>query len=287
MRSLCIFTLLLSGLFYSCAEQEVQVQEQVPSITEPGVVSYSFRHQFEKDVPGTLDMIKEMGLTNIEFSSLFGKTSSELRELLDERGLICTSYGVGYNDIVNNIEQVAEDANILGAKYVRVASIPHESPFSIEDAKQAVADFNGAGEALKEKGLTFNYHNHGYEFIPYEDGTYFDYIVQNTNPDYVNFEIDVFWVAHPGADPVALLEKHPDRFNLVHLKDLKEGIEHNYSGRATSEYEAPLGEGQIDFPAFVKAAQSSNIEYYYIEYESPDVVERMPGNIDYIKSLTN
>jgi hypothetical protein len=93
-------------------------------VPDPGVVSFTFRNQFAEDVPGTLDMIKEMGITNIEFSNLFGKTALEMRVLLDERGMVCTSYGVGYDRLVSDIENVATEALILGAKYVRVAWIP-------------------------------------------------------------------------------------------------------------------------------------------------------------------
>ncbi len=256
-------------------------------LSDPGVVSYSFRYQFEEDVPSTLDMIKEMGITNIEFSSLFGLTAAELREKLDERGMVCTSYGVGYNTLMENPEQVISDAHTLGVKYVRVASIPHDrsANFSIDDARRAVEDFNRAGEILSEAGLHFLYHNHGYEFRPYNDGTLFDYIVQNTDPEYVNFEMDLGWVVHPGHDPVELLQKYPDRFYATHLKDFSRDIEHNYSGRAPAEANVPLGEGLVDFPAFLKAAQDSNIEYHYIEYEDLDVVEVMPGNIEYITSI--
>lgn len=98
--------------------------------------------------------------------------------------------------------------------------------------------------------------------------------------------MDTFWVAHPGHDPVELLKKYPDRFNLVHLKDLKKDIEHDYSGRAPSEYDVPLGTGQIDFEALLIAAQDSNIEYFYIEDETADVISRVPQSRDYITSIT-
>lgn len=289
MRSVTLSIILAAAIIISCADQQPGTIQQEPLLADPGVVSYTFRHQFSEDVPGTLDLIKGMGITKIEFSNLFGYTAAEMRELLDERGLICTSYGIGYDDLVNNIGQVIEDARTLGAEYVRVASIPHDRDrgFTIEDMRKAVADFNEGGRILSENGLRFNYHNHGYEFLPYGDGTMFDYLVENTDPDYVNFEMDVFWVAHPGHDPVEVLEKYPDRFNQVHLKDLSHDATHDYSGRAPTEYDVPLGTGQIDFPAFLRAAQNSNIEYFYIEDESDEVIDRVPRSIDYITSITN
>lgn len=261
-------------------------QQPQPLVPDPGVVSFSFRQQFSEDVPGTLDVIKEMGITNIEFSSLFGLSASELRQLLDERDMICTSYGVGYNDLVNNLEQVARDARALGAKYVRVATIPRDGMFTLELAQKAVKDFNRAGKYLYEHGLYYCYHNHGFEFVPHEDGTLFDYMVQNTNPDYVSFEIDLMWTVHPGADPVELLERYPERFRLMHLKDLRKGVVGDLTGRTDTENDVVLGTGQVDFPAVLKVAQNTNIEYYYIEDGNPDVMNRVPKSREYILSIT-
>ncbi len=256
-------------------------------LPDPGVVSFTFRQQFSEDVPGTLDMIKEMGITNIEFSNLFGKTAQEMRKLLDERGMICTSYGVGYNRIVDDLQAVAEEAKILGAKYVRVASIPFERPeFTIEDASRAAEDFNRAGKFLDGHGVHFCYHNHGFEFWPWKDDlTLFDYMVQNTDPQYVSFEMDLMWTVHPGQDPVELLERYPDRFRLMHLKDLRKGVVGDLSGSTPRENDVVLGTGQVDFPAVLRAAQNTNIEYFYIEDESPDVVERVPRSLEYITSI--
>jgi sugar phosphate isomerase/epimerase len=261
--------------------------EPKPILPDPGVVSFTFRTQFSEDVPGTLDMIKEMGITNIEFSNLFGKTAEEMRALLDEREMICTSYGVGYERLVGDIEKVAQETKTLGAKYVRVAWIPHtpRGEFSLEGAQQAVKDFNTAGQYLSSQGLYFCYHNHGFEFRPHGDGTLFDYIVENTNPEYVSFEMDILWTQHPGADPVALLQKYPERFRLLHLKDLKKGVVGDFSGGTPRENDVVLGTGQIDIPAILRAAQNTNIEYFYIEDESPDVITRVPQSREYIINI--
>ncbi len=254
-------------------------------LPDPGLVSYTFRHQFEEDVPATLDFIKEMGVTNMEFSSLFGKTAEELRRLLDERGMVCTSYGVGLDDLLHDVDRVAEEAKTLGAKHVRVAWYPHEAPFDIEDARRAVDHFNQVGRSLHERDLTFSYHNHGYEFAEYQDGTYFDYIVQNTDPDYVSFQLDVFWTVWPGHDPVELIKKYPDRFKTVHLKDLKKGVEGDLSGGAPNETMVVLGEGQVDLEALLRAAEDSDIEYFYLEDEVEDVKTSVPISYEYITSL--
>ena len=253
----------------------------------PGVVSYTFRNSFSKNVSATLDSIKEMGIVNIEFSNLFGKTATEIKLLLDEKGMKCTSFGTSYPDLVTKTKEVAENAKALGATFVRVAWIPHENgKFTIETAKKAVDDFNAAGKILKDKyGITFCYHNHGYEFQPFKNGTYFDYIVKNTDPVYVSFEIDILWVFHPGADPEALLKKYPKRFKLMHVKDLRKGVPHDFSGGTPVKNDVALGSGQIDIPRVIKAAQKTFIRYYYIEDESNDVNIQVPISLAILKSL--
>ncbi len=121
--------------------------------------------------------------------------------------------------------------------------------FTLELAQKAVEDFNTAGKYLHEQGLYFCYHNHGFEFVPHEDGTLFDYMVQNTNPVYVSFEMDAMWVVHPGHDPVELLQRHPERFRLMHLRDLKKDVVGDLTGRTDVQNDVALGTGL--FPNFV------------------------------------
>ena len=252
----------------------------------PGIVSYTYRTEFAKDVSGTLDMIKSTtGVTNIEFSNLFGKSAAELRALLDARGMRCTSYGISYESMINKPDTVIQDAKTLGASYVRVAWIPHKAPMDLPLAQKAVADFNQFGKKLKENHITFCYHNHGFDFAPYQNGTFFDYIVQNTNPKYVSFEMDILWVFHPGQDPSALLKKYPKRFRLMHIKDLKKGVIGNLSGGTPPENDVTLGTGQLNLPEILKAAQKTKIQFYYIEDESPSSQQQVPISLSYLKGL--
>ena len=167
------------------------------------------------------------------------------------------------------------------------AWIPHKvkGGFTYEEAKKAVEDFNMIGKVLKENGITFCYHNHGYEFQPYEGGTLFDYIVKNTNPDYVSFEIDILWAFHGGAEPVALLKKYGNRFKLVHLKDLRKGVKGDLTGGTPLINDVVLGTGQVDVAGVIRAAKKIGIKHYFIEDESPTWYEQVPKSIAYLKSL--
>lgn len=279
MKKILLAFVTLLGLGVAQAQKKLLPQT-------PGMVSYTYRNSFTKNVPATLDTIKALGITDMEFSNLFGKTAAELRKLLDERSMKCSSFGVGYPDLQNKMAEVGSNAKTLGARYVRVAWVPHNGPFTLDLAEQTVVDFNNFGKQLKEQfGLTFCYHNHGYEFEKYEDGTLFDYIVKNTDPQYVSFELDILWTFFPGADPAALIKKYPKRFKLMHLKDLRKGVIGNLSGGTPVENDVALGTGQLDLPVILKAAQKSSIEHYYIEDESPSYATQVPQTIAYLSGL--
>ena len=251
-----------------------------------GMVSYTYRQSLQKDMPTTLDSLKALKVYDMEFSSLFGKKATEIRKLLDERGMYCSSFGVSYQDALTKSDEVASNAKALGAKFVRVAWIPHEGPFTKELADKTIADFSIIGKNLKENyGLEFCYHNHGFEFGKYEGGTFFDYIAKNTDPKFVNFEMDILWTFFPGIDPAKLLEQYPTRFKLMHVKDLKKGIVGNLSGGTSSENDVALGTGQLNLPAIMKAAKKAKIQHYYIEDESSLHALQVPVSIKYLLSI--
>jgi sugar phosphate isomerase/epimerase len=281
-------SLLTLALFLSIGVGLVSAAERTRLFPEPpGMVSYTYRNQFKDDVPGTLDVIRRLGVTDMEFSNLFGKTAEELRALLDERGMTCSSFGVSYDDAKNKTAQVARNARTLGARYVRVASIPHEPPFTLETVRATATDFNRIGRELKEKhDLTFCYHNHGYEFVPHGDGTLFDVLLAETDPRYVGIELDLLWTYLPGQDPAALIEKYPDRIKLMHLKDLKKGVPSNHTGKTPVENDVALGTGQLDLPRILRAARKAGVAHYYIEDESPSIATQVPASLRYLAGLT-
>jgi sugar phosphate isomerase/epimerase len=251
-----------------------------------GMVSYTYRFSLQKDMPKTLDSLKSMKILDMEFSSLFGKKAQEIRQLLDERGMYCSSFGVSYQDALNKPQEVAANAKALGAKFVRVAWIPHDKPMDLALADKTIADFSTIGKIMKDQyGLEFCYHNHGFEFTPYQDGTFFDYIAKNTDPRYVNFEMDILWTFFPGMDPAKILLQYPKRFKLMHVKDLRKGVAGNFSGQTSPENDVALGMGQLNLPAIMKAAKKAKIQHYYIEDESSSHAVQVPQSIQYLEQL--
>ncbi|MEO6916812.1 MAG: sugar phosphate isomerase/epimerase [Chitinophagaceae bacterium] len=249
-----------------------------------GVQAYTFRRSMPFTPEKTLDTIKMMGFTEIEGDP--GKlTPQQFRKMCNDRGITIPSTGGTYEQLVNSPDSVVYLAKALGASFVMCAWIPHGATFTIENAKKAVDDFNKAGKYLKENGLTLCYHTHGYEFYPYEDGTLMDYIIKNTNPDYVSFEMDILWVQFGGGDPVSLLKKYGNRWKLMHLKDLRKGTQKNLSGGTSQDNDVVLGTGEIDIPNVLREAKRVGIKHYFIEDESNNVNGQVPASIRYLKNL--
>ena len=122
--------------------------------------------------------------------------------------------------------------------------------------------------------MTFCYHPHGFEFVPHENGTLLDYIIENTDPRFVSFEMDIFWIHTGGGDPAHLIRKYGDRWKLMHLKDYKKGKS------------VALGTGDLDIKNILKEAQKIGIEYYFIEDDNgKHVLTQLPQSIKYLNGL--
>jgi sugar phosphate isomerase/epimerase len=252
------YILSLTLLFTLCFDEPGISQSSKPLYTaQLGIAPYTFRRSFPNSVPATLNTIKQKGFTEIEGGGGRGMSPEDYKKLCDERGLSIPSFGAGYEQLARggaSIDSIVSRARIFGAKYVMCSWIPHSNNvLTFDNAKKAVDDFNAAGKVLKENGITLCYHAHGYEFQPYEGGTLLDYIFKNTNPDYVSFEMDVFWIYFGGGDPVGLLKKYGNRWKLMHLKDMKPGTKRDLTGLTGGESTA-LGEGELNMPAIIKEA---------------------------------
>ncbi len=255
-----------------------------------GLQLYSLRDQFKKDVPGTLDKVKALGFKEVETASTYNLPTEQFVAMLKERGLTAVSAHFQYEALTTKTDDCVRDAKALGVKYVVCPWIPHEvGSFGEADVQRAAKDFNRVGEAFKKAGITFAYHPHGYEFRPVSEGaaeTLFDRFAAATKPEFVAFEMDVFWVVHPGQDPAKLLEKYSGRWQLMHLKDIRKGARTGvFTGKAPLTDDVPLGTGQVDWPKVLSTAAKTGVKHYFVEDESPTVLEAIPQTLKYLDSL--
>ena len=258
-----------------------------PSFKGPvGLQLYSLRDQFAKDVPGTLDEVKQFGIRYAELAGTYGLTPEQFKSQLAARGIQAIAGHFPYEEYRDNPEAVALKAKALGLKYSGCAWIPHQGDFDEKTCRAAAAVFNRAGEALAKHGLKFFYHCHGYEFQPFDQGTLFDLLMTQTNPKFVTYEMDIFWVVFPNQDPVKLFQKYGKRWELVHLKDMKKGTPTGaLTGSTDVKNDAALGAGKMDLPAILRAAKKAGVKWYFIEDESPWSEQQIPQSLRFLEQV--
>ena len=258
-----------------------------PANAPIGLQLYSLRHLFEKgDIAGTLALVRGWGFTDVEAAGTYKLTPADFASLVKKSGLRITSTGADFNQLTKDVGSVIKDATTLGAQQVMCAWIPHQGQFSRADVDKAVPVFTQAGRAMRDAGVRFLYHVHGYEFQPGPDGTLFDALAKQTEPGVVDFQMDVFWVVHGGGNPVDLFARYPNRFPSTHLKDMRKGTKINEpTGSAPDDTSVVLGEGLVDIAAVLRAANKAGVKMHFIEDEHPESEKQIPRSLDYLAKL--
>ena len=252
-----------------------------------GLQLWSLREYLPKDLPGTLAKVRAMGFREVEGAGLWKHSLSELKAALDTAGLRCTSAHMDLDRLRDKTAEAFAEAKGMGATWVVCPWIPHgKTGFTREDALKAADTFNKIGKAAGDAGLRFGYHCHGYEFVPATEGTLFDTLAHAADPATVTFQIDVFHAHHGGADVPKLILKHKSRVTSLHLKDVKKG-ETIVAGTAGAgpEVDVPVGTGQVDYPAVLRAAVAGGTLKYFVEDESKDPLAHIPQSVSYLEAL--
>jgi sugar phosphate isomerase/epimerase len=253
-----------------------------------GLQLWSLRKQLPANLGETLAKIHDMGFRTVEGAGLWKHTVAEQRAALDAAGLRCQSAHAGLARLRDDRAGAFAEAKALGASWIVCPWIPDKGEAVTREQMLKTADaFNAIGKAAKDADLRFAYHCHGYEFVPADEGTLFDTLAQHTDAALVTFQIDVFHALLASADPVALINQFGSRVTSLHLKDLKKGFPIK-AGVATAPAEAdvPLGSGQVDMPAVLRAAMKAGVSQYYIEDESDDPLGHIPQSITFLERFT-
>jgi sugar phosphate isomerase/epimerase len=248
-----------------------------------GLQLYSLRDVLPGDPQGVLRQVTGFGYHQIEsyegpMGMFWGMGPAGFREYMDELGMELIA---SHCNIHENFEQKAADAASIDMKYLICPWIGAQESM---DAYREQADlFNRCGEICRREGLRFAYHNHAYTFEPVDGIFPQDVLMENTDPDLVDYELDIYWVVAAGADPAEWLRKYPDRFTLSHVKDRK-------ADASPSETDATvtLGTGMIDYGPLLRVARENGMEYFIVEqeqYEGTTPLDSAKDNALYMKSL--
>jgi len=256
-----------------------------------GLELYSVRNQLDKDVPGTLQTVAKAGYTDVEavWDHWGHVTAEQLGDACKQAGLNLVSLYYPDFQFQQRLDEIIQSAHHVGARYLicgNVAGAFEGKPVPFENFKQAGATFNQWGSKIHASGLQLAYHNHDYEFRLYDGKPAYDTLIAETDPKLVAFEMDVFWVKRGGQDPVAYLKRHPDRFQVLHLKDMRAGTPvGDFAVGTSDEASVILGTGIIDFPPILRAAEQAGVKLYFVEDESAEAPQNIGPSLEYLKKV--
>jgi sugar phosphate isomerase/epimerase len=305
--------LALGGLLLpGCSNQKSNQQETTTDTTDTtatnnktaatgnlgpiGIQLYTVKDLLDKDLKGTLQQLADIGYKEIESypgigGHYYGMEPKEFKDLLSGMGLTLVSshFGAGkpgakidnwhQATILQDLPTLLEKAAQTGQQYLTCSSLDESMWKTKDDLKKTAEMFNKTGESVKKAGMQFAYHNHDYEFTKVEDVLMFDFLVENTDPELVKWELDIFWVLAGGQDPVAYLKKYPNRFPLSHIKDMDK----NDKTKNTE-----IGTGALNLQEVLKAAKDGGMKHFLVEQEnfSIPIMESMKINYNYLSKVS-
>ncbi|MEM7457993.1 MAG: sugar phosphate isomerase/epimerase [Pseudomonadota bacterium] len=263
--------MLLGG----CTSPGVIAATPKQQIDQIGIQTYTLREAMGEDFVGTLQMIKDVGYDYVELNgrNFADRSPAELRAILDDIGLPSPITHADYDSLANRPGELADVAGILGCETVVLPWIGDEQR-GLDQYKQHAEMLNSAGAVLKASGVSVGYHNHQFEFFDLGGGqTGMEILLSETDPDLVDFELDLFWAALTGTDIVGLFEKHPGRFKMCHIKDLS-GDTTNFRNSLdfatiVGTLMRNVGEGELPFEEYFAANEISGMKYFIAEHDNP------------------
>lgn len=267
-----------------------------------GIQLYTLAQPLSDDFTGTITKLAEFGYKNLEFAGPYyfspeeeirnnplitvmglkgygyhNHTPREIRKMLDDLGLVSRSAHISDSSLMHNIDEAIEAANIIGQKYILSPAFHGQTP---EQFRSAAELYNRFGEKCKAGGIMYGYHTHNGEFADYDGITPFDILVKETDPELVTFELDLFWAAVAGVDPVLLVNQYPGRIKLLHIKEMSQKMDEAYTTfdpangmdklMEIMKLQTIVGTGIIDFRSIIGQVRDAGIEHLVIESDFPD-----------------
>lgn len=289
-----------------------------PLISDIGIQLFSVPHLLEKNLVDGLGILADMGYSKLELygpfhfsatsakerwksltprlgfsgSGFFGETAESFKSILNDLQLTVPSVHTDLETLENHLDDLARAADVIGFEYVGLPAIPPENRTSMEDYKKTADLFNEIGKNARELGLKFAYHNHGYGLVEMEGQVPLKYLIENTDPEWVFLEMDLFWTAAGNADPVEYLNAYPNRYRLMHVKDMKERKSFSGDGGDPAQWMelfpnmCSAGDGVLDLESIISIARKNGVKHFIVEQDmvsEPEIALRR--SFEYLKSL--
>lgn len=250
-----------------------------------GLQLYSVRNLLPTDFEGTLHQLSAAGYREVEAAGYFNKTAAEFRHAMNQAGLRCISAHHTLVQLRSQLDELIEFGHTLGLEYIICSSSGgvHRDPstkgdLTLDDWRYVAGEFNRIGEKLKSAGITFGMHNHVPEFAVENGVLVYDELLRLTDPKFVVFEMDCGWVTAAGHNPVDYLSKAPERFPLLHVKDMKRDPDGKF-------HSVVMGTGVVKYAPIFRAA--TGLKHYFIEQEEfvGDPMTELREDAEYMRKL--
>jgi sugar phosphate isomerase/epimerase len=243
-----------------------------------GLQLYTMRNEMAKDFRGTLERVAAVGFDEVEFAGYYDKSPTEVRTILHDLKLEAPAAHVPLAALRDAWTAALDTASEIGHDYVVLAWLAPEERTSLESYRKLADLLNTRGEEAKKHDLQLVYHNHDFEFAPIDGALPYDLLLEKTDSKLVQLELDLYWIAKAGHDPIAYFMKYPGRFPLLHVKDMTKTPEHAFT---------EVGRGQIDFAKIFAASKLSGARHYFVEQDvTPGPpLESIKISYDYLEKL--
>lgn len=253
-----------------------------------GVQLFTVRKEAQQDLPRVLEQIARIGYQEVEaYDGLYSTPAATLSHIVVDAGLTVPSAHFSYNDLGAHFNYAKE----LGVSWMVCSMIDPSLWGSAQGFATAAKQFNEWGQRAKELGLRFAFHNHDYEFRPFSTEqagkTGYDVLLESTDPNLVFFEVDCYWVAQAGIDPVALLRRLGPRLKMLHLKDRKAGFPPSFAMNQDSAHFVPVGSGTLDWKAIIAEGKRLGVEHDFVEQDQTAIppIDALRKSYDYLSRI--
>jgi sugar phosphate isomerase/epimerase len=275
-----------------------------------GLQLFSIPKLLDADFEGTLAMLARLGYKEIEFfgpydfsarsekehwapigvqlgmrgSGYYGLTAKQVRAVLDLNGMASPSMQTDLESLRTRMSELAEAAHIVGHRYVILPSLRAEHRVSLDSYKRAADMFNEIGAQAVKEGIRFAYHNHGYGFAELDGHIPIHMLLEHTDPALVDLQMDIYWTTVGGADPIELLKRYPNRYRLLHIKDMTTPVRFAGDGGDPSQwiemfpYMADVGDGIFDLAGILSQARKSGVQHFIVERDLAPNADAMLEN---------
>ena len=254
-----------------------------------GLQLYSLRDIIGKDITSIIEKVAAIGYKEVETygyskkDGFWGLDAKAFASLLKQNGLKSPSGHFDMDGFMegkgsDNLKSYIEAANVLGNKYVTVPYLQESTRITADDYKKVASKLNEAASLCKSSGLRLAYHNHDFEFTKFGNTTGYEIMLNETDKNLVDFEMDLYWVVRSRVDPLLLFKAHPKRFTMWHIKDMD---------KKNNALNTEIGQGAVNFKSIFTEAKLAGVKHYFVEHEfnyKPDELGSIKTSFEYVNN---